>query len=339
MSIDDGDLACQALERICVDGICHCDWRITVYNCEESVAMVNANLGNIVISGFAAVFGIVLLIYRIWVKGHSLWICHVGARFFLRPKPVDSMLAFFAIFNTLQTVSSIVLVADIAPGDCVARTLLFEVPWSMVFSGISMYLIGMGYTISQSTFASGWLPSSDVLDILCCLCLLVPLIVSNSMALAGSLTVRHGNYRTGIIVIRVNHGAWFIWTSVLGLLVLLALIRLVDILKNHRKDFQDGQNDDTTIESGIKRIQIIAWAFITTLWLFGISLLSFSILRDQIIVNKTGSVFLGVVWTYIASFATIIAQVAVILSPKFNQNLALELHRTASDERNINDVN
>jgi hypothetical protein len=45
------------LERFCVDGVCHCDWRLTIVGCVESDALRIIHLVNIGLSAFAVVLG------------------------------------------------------------------------------------------------------------------------------------------------------------------------------------------------------------------------------------------------------------------------------------------
>ncbi|KAI8149713.1 hypothetical protein BJV82DRAFT_589027 [Fennellomyces sp. T-0311] len=54
---DDPSVSLPALDRVCADGVCHCDWRITLQDCEESIAMWYINVLNVAISGLTAVLG------------------------------------------------------------------------------------------------------------------------------------------------------------------------------------------------------------------------------------------------------------------------------------------
>ena len=47
----------RTLDRHCYDGVCHCDWRLSIQNCEESLPMWYINIVNIVISGLAILLG------------------------------------------------------------------------------------------------------------------------------------------------------------------------------------------------------------------------------------------------------------------------------------------
>lgn len=117
----DNNLTNRTLTRHCFDGVCHCDWRLTIYGCEETNAMWWIYLVNIILSALvitvgtlaAAVAheglfltsviksitpGIGLLIHRLGFKGHSLWDYKRG-KGCLRPKPVDCMLCLLTVYN------------------------------------------------------------------------------------------------------------------------------------------------------------------------------------------------------------------------------------------------
>ena len=52
------ELSVRTLEYHCyTDGTCHCDWRLTLQDCEESGAMWGVNIGNIALSGLSVVIG------------------------------------------------------------------------------------------------------------------------------------------------------------------------------------------------------------------------------------------------------------------------------------------
>jgi hypothetical protein len=50
----------QTLERICVDDICHCDWRISLQGCVEQKAMTVVHGINVGISGITVIIGRIL---------------------------------------------------------------------------------------------------------------------------------------------------------------------------------------------------------------------------------------------------------------------------------------
>ena len=52
----------RTLLRHCDDqNICHCDWRLTLVDCEESVAMYYINIINIILCSLAVIIGIIII--------------------------------------------------------------------------------------------------------------------------------------------------------------------------------------------------------------------------------------------------------------------------------------
>ena len=48
----------RTLPRHCNDGgVCHCDWRLTIYDCEEANAMYYVYIINIALSGLVVAVG------------------------------------------------------------------------------------------------------------------------------------------------------------------------------------------------------------------------------------------------------------------------------------------
>lgn len=108
----------DTLDRICVNGVCHCDWRLTLQDCVESRAMTIVHGINVGLSGITVIvgkihrqspfiakllivfsyIGAVLLIHRVFIKGHRLFDRNITKGCF-RPKPIDCMLLFIVIFN------------------------------------------------------------------------------------------------------------------------------------------------------------------------------------------------------------------------------------------------
>ncbi|KAI8138692.1 hypothetical protein BJV82DRAFT_286508 [Fennellomyces sp. T-0311] len=255
------------------------------------------------------------------VKGHTLWNPAASVGGILRPKPIDCMVVFFILFNTLRLLTSVVLIEDIAPNNWIARSFIFEFPWDVGLAGLTLYLIGIAQTISQSHSVRGWLPSPVVIDIVGFSMLLVPIIIGIPLTIAaGALAER--NLFAAEILVRVNYTAWFLWTGAFGAAVLYAALRLVSILKEHHKGSRHSQSY-AAVEAGIYKIQSMAFIFTVSLWCFALFLLLFGILRDQIMRNKVVSIILGIFWTQLAQLSTLCVQILILCNPKFKRNPAL----------------
>lgn len=94
---------------------CHCDWRVTIKNCVEGNAMFYIYIINAIFSFIAALLGIFfiffsfsctdlslgsgILIHRVVYKEMSIFDYTSPFKYFVRPRPIESMLLFGVIFN------------------------------------------------------------------------------------------------------------------------------------------------------------------------------------------------------------------------------------------------
>ncbi|KAI8138693.1 hypothetical protein BJV82DRAFT_630195 [Fennellomyces sp. T-0311] len=231
------------------------------------------------------------------------------------------MLVFFIFFNSLRLLSSAVLLVDLAPGNWIARSYIFEIPWDFGLGGITIYLIGIAQTISQSSSVSGWLPSPLVVDIVGSAALILPFISSLAITItAGALA--QVNLPVSEAMIRLTYVAWFLWTALIGSAVFYAGYRLVRILHVHHMKFRNDPHYNA-VKAGIYKIQMMVATFVICLYGFATFLLLYAILRDPIMTNTTVNVALSVPWTFLGGVTTLIAQVSVIVSPKVRSNAAL----------------
>ncbi|KAI9498120.1 hypothetical protein BDB00DRAFT_801223 [Zychaea mexicana] len=321
------------------DGVCHCDWRLTIYGCEESRPMYYIYVVNIALSGpllthvITLAKGIGLLIHRIFIKGHRLWDYSRGpSRGCLRPKPVDAMLFLLTLFNILRLVSSVILVADIAPDNLIARSFVFEIPWQIGVGSFTLYLVGIAQTLAEShkAISSGWLPSPVIVDLAGTWLFLWPFVVHNIFSIvAGAYADK--NLWIAELFTRLLYGFWFYNNATISAAVFFAGYRLVRILKGHLSKFKESSGPRySAVKTGIFKIQAIVVIIIICLMTFATFLLLYGILRDQIMTSTAGSVFLGVVWQYLGPLATVFVEAAIIINPTFEKNAALGTTNSSS---------
>ncbi|KAI9498116.1 hypothetical protein BDB00DRAFT_950538 [Zychaea mexicana] len=222
---------------------------------------------------------------------------------------------------------------DAVPDNWIARSLFWEIPWSFGLGGITVYLVGIAQTISQSSSAAGWLPSPLIVDITGFIALFGPLICGVSFAIGAGAAAENNLIGTAETLIRVSYMLWFVWVASIGGAVLYASIRLVRVLESHHRKFRQGGSFATVI-SGIYRIQLMAASFIICLWTFAAILLLYCALRDQIMANIVGSIFIGATWSILGSFTTLIALISVLVSPNMRNNPALRSNNLTNGTSN-----
>ncbi|KAG2224296.1 hypothetical protein INT45_012864 [Circinella minor] len=332
MADDSSVTIIRTFDRHCFDEVCHCDWRITLQNCEEHHAMYIINVINIIVSALGCIIGIGLLIYRVGMKGHRIWSPAGTVTGIIRPKPVDCSMVLFAVFNALRFITSLILITDVDPGNLLGRSVLYEVPWSIGLGGITVYLLGVSQAIAQSHSTLGWLPSPWIVDVAGIIALTLP-TVGIFITIAAGSTIDSDQHVAEILT-RINYGIWFIWTAGIGTAVLLAGIRLVRILRIHHRKLRQGSTDDA-VRAGIFKIQVAIAAFTLCLYFFSFVLLLYGILRDLIMENTTGSIVLGAGWSLTAGITVLVVQISIIFSRNTTRNAALRSKKSTDESTDI----
>ncbi|CAO3597026.1 unnamed protein product [Absidia cylindrospora] len=141
----------RTLMRQCINGVCHCDFRLTVTNCVEGSALRLMYLTFIGLSALVIVIGIGFSADRYFRKGHQLFETGTG-RGFLRPKPIDCLVFFITVFNTLRMLAAILIVVDHDPTNVLARSFMFEFSWHFGYGACALYLLGIAQTLSEVSF-------------------------------------------------------------------------------------------------------------------------------------------------------------------------------------------
>ncbi|KAI9315829.1 hypothetical protein BX666DRAFT_2122144 [Dichotomocladium elegans] len=319
----DQQLLVRNLTHHCVDAVCHCDWRLSIVNCEEATAMYFIYIVNIALSALVVAVGCVLIFHRMVVKGHRLW-DYSRSGGCLRPKPVDTMLVLLTIYNILRLVSSLVLVLDVAPENIILRSFLFEIPWQFGYGSFALYLVGIAQTLAEShkAVSTGWLPSATVVDLLGSWFFLWPFVINNICSVLAGVYAE-ANLYVAEVFSRLLYGFWFLHDTSLSAAVLFAGYRLVRILNSHLVKFTKGSVRYQAVKTGIFKIKMLVGIIIICLLQFASFLLLYGILRDLIMTSTAGSVILSVIWTYLGPLTTVFVELAIIINPKIEKNAAL----------------
>ncbi|KAI9245211.1 hypothetical protein BDA99DRAFT_543723 [Phascolomyces articulosus] len=319
----------RTLLRHCNDqNVCHCDWRLTLTDCEESMAMYYINIVNIALCGLVVV---------VVIKGHSIWDHRHGTRGCLRPKPVDALLSMLMIFNALRLLSSVILVVDISPTNIIARSFMYEFPWQFGVGAFTLYMIGIGQTLADShkVIATGWLPSPLSVDIIGLSLFISPFIIHNICSLiAGSFA--YSNLWMAELFTHLLYGFWFLDNTLISFAVIFAGVRLINILKEHLIKFPASGPRYVAIKTGIIKIQMLVAITVICLMSFATLLLLYGILRNQIMINTAGSIFLGVVWSLLGPITTLSIELAIIINLSFDKNPAFGTSSSGSGGQHTN---
>ncbi|KAI8096316.1 uncharacterized protein BX664DRAFT_291127 [Halteromyces radiatus] len=305
----------RTLIKHCTNGVCHCDWRLTIYGCEEEKGAYMINMVNIGISAFVSIIGIIILFHRLAIKGHHLFDISLS-KGCLRPMPVDCMLFFLTIYNILRLLASVLLVTDIEPDNWVARSFVFEISWQFGYGSFALYLIGIAQTLADShkVISSDWLPSPQTVDLVGLTFFFAPFILNNICSLAtGILATR--NLYVAEIFIHLLYVLWFVHCVSLSCAVVLSGWRLVRILNRHLAKFQTSRPRAASIQAGIFKIRAVVIIIAVCLFSFASFLLLYGILRDEIMTSTMGNLVLSGIWNWLGPLTTLAVEAAILFNP------------------------
>ncbi|KAI8096318.1 uncharacterized protein BX664DRAFT_382779 [Halteromyces radiatus] len=352
----------RTLMRQCVNGICHCDFRLTVTNCVESFALRTMYLSFIALSALVIIIGIGLSSDRYFRKGHRLF--ETGSdRGLLRPKPIDCLVFFITVFNSkfhrrhvlvshllltfflhypllvVRMICAILIVIDHDPTNVLARSFMFEFSWHFGYAACALYLLGIAQTLSEShkNLTRGWLPSPTTVDIIGICFMLGPVVLHNICSIAAG-ALAYSQLGTAEVFTNLLYGFWFMHCITLSLTVLFAGVRLIRILNCHLIKFPPTGDRYKSIRLGVFKIQALMTIIVLCLAGYAVFLLVYAIVRDQVTQNSAGSIAMATIWNFWAPVATLLGEIALIVDPKLGENTNFGIKTSSTGKTTTNNT-
>ncbi|KAI9301415.1 hypothetical protein BJ944DRAFT_252334 [Cunninghamella echinulata] len=183
--------------RVCDGEKCHCDFRVTITNCEESSALMTLNI-------ICIVWCLLNIILACSILYHRLFLLHQNifdrSGWIPRPKPIESMVLFAIPFTFFRLTDSLVLILDIWKSSII-RSFLYEFPWQLGTTTLTCFLFGVVHTLA------------------------------NPISMTAGYYEEKGDIENSTIWIDITYGTWVFYTFFLGSMILYAGLRLLRILK------------------------------------------------------------------------------------------------------------
>ena len=139
-----------------------------------------------------------------------------------------------------------------------------------------------------------------------------PVLTGIPISFGAGAAAMKNDVATATALIKFEYISWSAWVFFVGGSVFYAALRLVRILRAHHQKHRRASNYGNVV-SGIRKIQLQAATFTICLLCFGFLLFLYPILRDQIMVNKAGSIFAGSAWAFLGGVACLVAELTVVL--------------------------
>ncbi|CAO3639956.1 unnamed protein product [Cunninghamella echinulata] len=301
---------------------CYCDFRLTITHCEQSKALHDLNIVDIVWSGFATLVAVAILYWRIKYRNQQFF--DFSGKY-PRPKPIESMGLFGVLFNLARIIHASVLITDVAKNPYF-RAIMFELPWEFGISALSCYLFGVVYTLNNTTSATNrhiytkWVKSQKNVDIICIVMTLLPFVTINPLAAVSAYYAQQGDTVKATIWTDALYGLWITYTFVLGSLILFAGVRLLNLLKAHLLT-QGMQMNANKIRLGATKLKIIVGIACFCLWAFTIMIIIYVSSRYNIMASPSYSIGLACLALFNGPLATSIVEIALLLNIDFLKGL------------------
>ncbi|KAI9274331.1 hypothetical protein BDA99DRAFT_497176 [Phascolomyces articulosus] len=297
-----------------VDGVCHCDWRLTASGCEQQETIKIIYIVNAALSGFVGCLALWISYHRIIVLKQDILDFRTG---FPRPKPIESMAVMGTIFNFLRMAHAIILTVDGIP-NVAFRSFFFEFPWQFGFGALACYFFGIAHTLSDSSkiIYDNWVRSPIIIDGTCVAIISLPFITNNICAIAAGVFAVQGNIHMATKFTDALYCFWTFYTGTLAIIILYAGIRLLRLLRSHLLEKSEGRVNVAKVKLGALKVQIIVFTAFICLGVFAIILGLYAALRIPITVNKAYNGVIAAIWTYDGALATAFIEFAIVLNPR-----------------------
>ncbi|KAG2176251.1 hypothetical protein INT43_005485 [Umbelopsis isabellina] len=291
---------------------CHCDWRLSLYSCAETIPIGIIFKIQVIWAALVSVLAALLLLHRLR-QGQRLFDTRRG---YMRPQPVESMVVFAFIFNTLRMIHSIIILKGYDE-NYIFRSFLFEIPWQFGFGAFAAYLWGIGTTVfdSETVIEGGWRLSPAAISKIGFSFLFTPMLTNNICSIASGAFAQQGDAYKADIFARLLYAFWTFYCTALAVCVIYSGVRLMKLLGQHLEMIGSGKRYDQVKHGRMK----VCWIMSVTglcLICFAVILCSYAIWRPQIMSNTAANITWSVLWNFAGPTATLLIEVALFIDPR-----------------------
>ncbi|CAO3594549.1 unnamed protein product [Absidia cylindrospora] len=254
----------------------------------------------------------------------------LGKRFFLRPRPIDSLFFFTTLFSTLWVIDFIILLVDLLPYCQALRSILFDLPLQLCTDTCSLYMLSLLQRFSQTETIENerhhvkwswgkWMGGQSPFSVnllwlehYCGIMLvLFPFIVNNALSLVIGILADDGRIDTAEHITRVHFGLWTVTSSSVWFLFIYSLQRI-----NYLYPSSLSIHSNQSLQISFYRNKI----FLTTLnycsGLFVFLFLFYCLFRTNILQNTPILLMYCSCWIYVPLVTQLALQITYILHPQ-----------------------
>ncbi|SAM05420.1 hypothetical protein [Absidia glauca] len=319
---DPSDLNATTFWRICSSSHeCHCDYRLTIYNCIESGPFYNITLVGLVWSSVVSAVGIFLLAWRVLVQKQRLFeIRHKLPR----PKPIESMCLFGIVFNLVRIIHAAVILTDVGQSP-ILRLFLFDQCWAFAFSAFTCYVFGVAQTLlnSNRVLYDAWLSSPSKVDAICMISTVLPYIFMNVGAIGSGYYAWKKDVDMAYVLLRVGYYCAMVYTFVLGVLIIYAGRRLTGLISDPVLLHSNIRITTTKLQASSFKVKVTMACGSFCLLSMGLIACVYASTRIPITTNYILAMLFSSFISFVGPGVTSIIMLALFLSPEMISGLAI----------------
>ncbi|KAI8359190.1 hypothetical protein BD560DRAFT_426234 [Blakeslea trispora] len=293
-------------------GICHCDFRFAIRDCEES--KIFRILYIAVGSAFCilSIIGICAVYFRVHYKGQRLIEIRNG---FPRPKPIESMTTLGVTFSILQLIHCVLVLTN-GYSSPIFRSFWFELSYVVAYWALMCYPFGVVYMLVESneiTHIVG-IRGTLLVDILLSCAFFLPCLGNLTCGLLVGIYNKQGNMEMTAKVTKILFYLWTLNCGGLGLVILAAGIFFLRLVNKHFLTETTSILEQNRIKEGAFRVKLIVVSGTTCLWIFAALASLCSVYRETILCNARINTAVGITWMSSAPICVLFIEVAIIVN-------------------------
>jgi hypothetical protein len=158
-----------------------------------------------------------------------------------------------------------------------------------------------------------WVRSHTLVNVLCVVTITLPFITNTACAVTAAVYASNGNNELASKMTRTQYYLWTFYCGYLGMLLLLAGVRLIRLLEKHLRTQSDLRINISKVKTGAIKVRIIVVVGTSCMWILAFLVVLYSVCRDAVMSNRSSNMVLAGVWLFAGPIATFFVEFAVLI--------------------------
>ncbi|KAI9300658.1 hypothetical protein BJ944DRAFT_272693 [Cunninghamella echinulata] len=218
------------------------------------------------------------------------------------------------------------------------RDLMYQLPWCPLITAHNCYIFGVVYTLATSDkiLFKSWAKSLKIVNVITVLAIGLPYVTVIPLSLVSGYYAQAGDVANAYNYSMAVKYLFTVYSFVLGLMEILAGLRLIYILKHHLQLSRSTEEGDERVKRSIFNVQMIISMSCFSAWLYTASCLLYIVARREVVGSKSALIFSTVWVLFLGPVCLNIIQIALLIKGKKSSSF----HRIAlmSSDSSTNDT-